>query len=309
MKQLFLLLCATAISALCFSQDATIKKIQSEADRNIKKDDTDTTDWTWKRGGIVNVNLNQGSLRNWAAGGDKFSLAVNSYVNYFLFYRKGKHTWDNTLDFNFGMVQTTSLGSRKNDDRFDVLSKYGHKLTGKYYLAGLVNFRTQFFDGYTYDGSQSIFSSTFLSPAYLLLSAGIDYKTNNFSAFVSPVTSRWIIVADEYLAAKGLYGVAPGKRAVNEIGAFASLNYNKGFTNNVSYKGRLDLFSNYRHKPGNIDVFMTNFFSFRINRYFSATYNFDLIYDDDVKLFGEHNDNPSVQLKSVIGIGFMMRFK
>ncbi len=294
-----------------FSQDKSIQEIKKEASRVVAKDLADTVKWRWKKGGLINLNLAQGSLKNWAAGGDDFSLSVNSFLNYFLLYKNGRHNWDNNIDFNFGFIQTTSLGSRKNDDRFDALSKYGYGLSDKWFLTGLFNFRTQFFDGYTYPNpGQQVFSSTFLSPAYVLLSAGMDYKPNaNFSAFISPVTVRWIIVADEFLAAKGLYGVAPGKRAITEIGAFASLNYNKGLGKNVSYKAKLDLFSNYRHKPQNIDVFMTNFLSFKVNKYLSATYNLDLIYDDDVRLFGDDGKSAGTQVKSLVGIGFLMRFQ
>jgi hypothetical protein len=309
MRKFLLLIISCCCINYSFGQDATVKKLQDESGRAVKKE-ADTTNWTWKRGGLVNFNLNQGSLHNWAAGGDKFSLALNSYINYFLFHRKGNHNWDNTVDFNFGLLQTTSLGTRKNDDRLDLLSKYGVNFKGNWFLTGLVNFRTQFFDGYTFEKNVPVFSSTFLSPAYLLTSVGVDYKpTPNFSLFVSPATSRWIIVADDYLARKGLYGVDSGKHAVNEFGAFASVNYQKGMNKNVTYKGKLDLFSNYRHNPLNIDVFMTNFFSLKINRYFSVTYNLDAIYDDDVKLFGEQGKSPSLQLKSIIGIGFLKQLK
>jgi hypothetical protein len=49
---------------------------------------------------------------------------------------------------------------------------------------------------------------------------------------------------------------------------------------------------------------MTNFFSFKINKYFSANYNLDLIYDDDVRLFGENKNSPGMQIKSMMGIGY-----
>ncbi len=80
-------------------------------------------------------------------------------------------------------------------------------------------------------------------------------------------------------------------------------------SNNVSYKGRLDLFSNYRHNPANVDVFFTNYFSFKINQYLAATYNLDLIYDDDLRIFGDQGKSASLQLKSLIGIGFRMTLK
>jgi hypothetical protein len=80
-------------------------------------------------------------------------------------------------------------------------------------------------------------------------------------------------------------------------------------SNNVSYKGRLDLFSNYRNNPGNVDIFFTNYFSFKINKYLAATYNLDMIYDDDLRIFGKGGKSPSLQLKSLIGIGFTMPLK
>jgi hypothetical protein len=289
------------------SQDIVVNKLRSETSRTIKKE-TDTTRWTWKRGGLLSANLAQGSLSNWAAGGDNFSLAVSSYFNYFFFYKKGRHNWDNNLDLNLGYVQTTSLGGRKNDDRFDYLSKYGYKLdsTGKFFISGLFNFRSQLFNGYTFSGGVATLSSAFLSPAYIILSAGVDYKpSDKFSIFASPLTSRWTVVADKTLSSQGKYGVSPGSHSINEIGTFATLNYNNTIAKNVTYKGRMDLFSNYNNKPQNVDLFMTNLFSFKINKYFSATYSLDLIYDDDVRLFGPNKTSPGLQTKSLIGIGFL----
>jgi hypothetical protein len=205
-------------------------------------------------------------------------------------------------------VQATSLGSRKNDDRIDYLSKYGYKMDslGKWYLSGLFNFRSQFFDGYTYSNNIADFSSSVLSPAYFILSAGFDYKPSyKLSLFLSPLTSRSTLVTNSKLAQKGVYGIPAGKHSINEIGAFATINYNDKLAPNVTYKGRLDLFSNYASNPGNVDIFMTNQFSIKINKYFSAIYSLDLIYDDNIRLFGPANSSPGLQTKSLIGIGFL----
>lgn len=296
---------------VCFlglhAQDITINRFRNETGRSIKKD-SDTSRWNWKRGGLFSFNLAQGSLSNWASGGDNFSLTVNGYFNYFFFFRKGRHSWDNNIDVNIGYVQSTSLGSRKNDDRFDYLSKYGYKMdtVGKWYLSTLFNFRSQFFDGYTYSNNVGDFSSSFLSPAYLILSVGFDYKPSpNLSVFMSPLTSRSTIVSNNKLADKGVYGIPPGEHSLKEIGAFATVNYNNTIAKNVTYKGRLDLFSNYQTQAQNVNLYMTNLFSFKINRYFSATYSLDMIYDDNIRLFGPDKTSPGLQLKSLIGIGFL----
>jgi hypothetical protein len=291
------------------AQDETVKKLKSDAEVSIKKD-ADTAKVSWKKGGIYNLNLAQGSSSNWAAGGDKFSLAVTSLLNLFSYYKNEKYSWDNTLDVNFGYVRTSSLGGRKNDDRLDFLSKYGRPISDKWNFATLFNFRTQFFKGYNYnDANEKIFTSAFLSPAYVLASVGLDYKpSTNFSVFISPATARFIIVKDDSLAAKGLYGVDKGKNLATELGAFVSAAYFREFNTAVSFKSRLDLFSNYRREPKNIDVFMTNILSVKLTRLFSLSWNLDLIYDDDVKLFGPANDSPGLQLKSLVGLGLMVKF-
>ena len=117
MKQLIFFL-FTLICSTVTAQDASIQKIRLETQRTIKKP-LDTSNKIWKKGGLYGINISQGSLSNWAAGGDNFSLSVNSILNLFAFYKKGKTSWDNTFDFNLGYVNTTSIGGRKNDDRFD----------------------------------------------------------------------------------------------------------------------------------------------------------------------------------------------
>ena len=288
-----------------FAQDLTLLKLRSETSRSIKKD-ADTSTWNWKQGGMYNFNLSQSSLSNWAAGGDNFNMAINSYFNYFTFYKKERHGWDNNLDVNLGFVQSTSLGGRKNDDRVDLLSKYGYKIdtTGVWYVSGLFNFRSQFFDGYSF-GATPIFTSSFLSPAYIILSAGLDYKPDNtLSIFFSPVTSRTTLVLNEKLSALGKYGVEPGLKVNRETGLFVTINYNNKIIENVNYKGRADFFSNYYNKPENINLYMTNMFTFKILKNLSATYNLDLIYDDKIRIFGPLKKSPGLQVKSIIGIGY-----
>jgi hypothetical protein len=309
MKYLFILITA-CVSLTASAQDQTVKNLRSSTERTIAKDANDTTAKKWKKGGLYGINISQGSLNNWAAGGDDFSLSVNSVLSLFAFYKNGKHNWDNTLDFNLGYVNTTSLGGRKNDDRFDILSKYGYEIAPKLSIAGLVNFRTQFFDGFTYDSDNNkTFASTFLSPGYLLTSVGLDYKpVEGLSIFVSPITSRWIFVMDDTLSAKGLYGVDSSKHSANEIGAFASISYIKNINKILSYKGRLDLFSNYKRKPQNVDLLMSNVLNIKLSKVLSATYSLDLIYDDDVRMFGKNKRSAGLQVKSLIGIGLLLKF-
>lgn len=292
----------------CFAQDPIIKKMQSTVFKEIKRPQFDSNK-IWMTGGRFDLNLAQGSQSNWSAGGDNFSFSVNSYLGFYAFYKKGKCNWDNTIDLNYGLVNTSSLGTRKNDDRIDILSKAGYQLTEKLSLSALINFHSQFSKGYKYTDTSKELLSDFLSPGYLLFGLGVDYKpADGLSIFVSPVTTRWTFVNNDSLSAKGEYGVAPGEKTKTQLGAFVSVNYLKDLTKTITYKGRLDLFSNYEHNPQNVDVLMNNMFTAKLTKVLSGSLGFDLIYDDDVKLFGPNHDSPGLQLKSQIAVGLSLKF-
>ena len=312
MKKILLLnfvlfLIVTALQA----QDPTVKDLKNEATKSIAKDPKDTTVKTWKTGGLFNLNINQGTLSNWSAGGDKFSFSLNAYLNVFAFYKKNKSSWDNSLDLAYGIVNTTSLGSRKASDRIDLLSKYGYAISKKWNAAALFNLRSQFTNGFAYSktaagkDTSSVISKTF-APAYVLLSLGMDYKPkDNFSLFISPLTERWVIVSDRLI--KPLYGVDPGKTAKNELGAFVSANYTAKLGANFVYKTRLDLFSNYKQKPQNIDIFWTNVLNAKLTKYINFSFNLDMIYDDNTKNVNPLK-GPAPQWLQLMGIGFAYNF-
>jgi len=137
----------------------------------------------------------------------------------------------------------------------------------------------------------------------------LDYKPiKELSIFFSPTTARFVIVKDTALSNKGLYGVTPGEKSNFEFGAFVSVNYMKDFNKTLSYKGRLDLFSNYKHNPQNVDLYMTNALNVKLNKILALTWSVDLIYDDDVRLFGPTQTSPGLQLKSLVGVGLLVKF-
>src|SRR5579872_5825601 len=137
----------------------------------VTKDPDDTTKMTWKTGGLFSLTFNQAALSNWSAGGDKSALSLNSLLNLYAFYTDGRRSWDNFLNLQYGIANTTSLGTRKTNDMIDLTSKYGYDLGKKWYLSGLFDFRSQFAPGYNYpDAKTRILTSDFAAPAYLLLS-------------------------------------------------------------------------------------------------------------------------------------------
>lgn len=286
------------------AQDNTVSSLKDDSNRKSEEDTAHKTGW--KTGGLFTLNVAQGSLSNWQGGGDKNSFSAVGFLNLFGVLKDGKNLWENTLDLGYGYINTTSLGSRKSDDRIDFLSKYGYRVSSKWYAGALFNFRSQFAKGFTYakdiNGVETkSLTSKFMAPAYVLLSLGFDYKpTSAFSVFLSPVTERWIIVNDDVLSAIGAYGVDPGKKSKNELGAFVSASFNKNVMENVTFKSRFDAFSNYKHDPSNIDIFWTNVLALKVNKYLSANIALDFLYDDDAVA--------RLQLRQLLGIGFSAKF-
>ncbi|MFT4154895.1 DUF3078 domain-containing protein [Parafilimonas sp.] len=308
MRKLFLAFLILLIVSGVKAQDSTISILKSEASRTITKSIPDTLKKKWIKGGAFTLNVAQSALKDWAAGGENFSIAMNMYANGHAYYKKGKVSWDNTVDINIGYLNTASLGTRKSDDRLDVLSKAGYSIGSDFSLSGLFNLRTQFFDGYTYSDDTATFSSTAFSPGYVLFSPGIDYKpVKNLSVFVSPLTSRWVIMLNPTLSKLGSYGVDSGKHFLSQIGAFGTVTLNTNFSKSITFNSRIDLFSNYEHNPFNVDVYFTNLFTAKFSKRFAVTWNVDMIYDDDTRIFGPNEDGPRLQLKSVVGIGVALK--
>jgi len=104
------------------------------------------------------------------------------------------------------------------------------------------------------------------------------------------------------------YGVLPNQKVRSEAGSFAALSYNNQLIKNITYAGRLHIFSNYLSKPANIDVYFTNMLYLKINEHLGAVYNFDLQYDDDTRIFGYFKNKPSTQMKSIFGAGLAYKF-
>jgi hypothetical protein len=272
-------------------------------------------DTVWRKGGLIALNFSQVSLTNWAAGGQN-SIAGNAIVNYFADYKRGKNVWDNNLGLGYGLVLQGKHGSLvKSDDRIDLTSKYGRQASGPWYYSALFNFRSQFAAGYNYP-NDSVIISKFLSPGYVLLALGMDYKPNDhFSLFLSPATLRFVIVTDKLLSANGAFGVDPGKTIKTEAGAFLKATFKKDLNPVLNLQTSLDLFSNYLHKPQNIDMNWQTLLLLKVSKYISASLSLQVLYDDDTKITFYKKDGmtvdhigPGTQFKEAMGIGLAYKF-
>jgi hypothetical protein len=271
----------------------------------------------WKTGGLIGLSISQASFTNWAAGGQN-TIALGGIVNLFAKYKSEHSSWDNMLDLGYGILrQGKNADFIKTDDKVDFTSKYGRNASAKWYYAGLVNFKTQMAPGYNYpDVSTKI--SDLLAPAYVLAAIGMDYKPNDkLTAFIAPFTSKNTIVNDEALSNAGAFGVDPGKKTRSEIGGYIRMVYQQTYfkDKSVSVLSKLDLFSNYQNNPQNIDVSWETIIGLKVNRFITTTITTHLIYDDDIDIGVDRNDDgvidgsgPRTQFKEVIGVGLNVKF-
>jgi len=268
----------------------------------------------WKKGGVINIGTSQSSLTNWAAGGQS-SIALNGLLSVFAHNKAEKSIWENYLDIGYGTLKQGKQDWWKTDDKIDLTSKYGHNVSKKWYLAGLLSFKTQFDKGYNYP-NDSVMISNFLAPGYLLGAIGMDYRPNeNFTVFIAPLTGRLTLVNDTKLSDEGDFGVDPGKKVYGEFGGYIRTFMKHNLMENISVQTKLDLFSNYLKNPQNIDVNWEVLLSMKVNKFISATLSTTLIYDDDTKIAIDDNDDgifekkgPRVQFKEILSVGFSYKF-
>jgi hypothetical protein len=305
MKHLSILFIALFISSIGFAQDTT--KI-------------------WKTGGKIGANFTEVGFYNWSKGGDN-SLSGISYLQLFANKAKNGWTWDNQLDLEFGVLKNDGQQLKKAEDRIELNTKFGKKTKNEHwYYSGFLNFRTQFTEGFNYEDDSKTRISHIMSPGFLTIGLGMDFKPNDFfSALIAPLSSKTIFVMNQELADAGSFGVeaaefndtgmliSSGKNIRQEVGASATLKFKKDIFKNVNFETKLDLFSNYLEDPQNIDVDWQSILTMKVNKYLNVVFRTHLIYDDNTDIAWEDKDDkqhfsPITQFKQSLAVGLMYQF-
>ncbi|MGB0166114.1 MAG: DUF3078 domain-containing protein, partial [Luteibaculum sp.] len=232
-------------------------------------------------------------------------------------YQKGKTTWETTINAAYGIQNTEETGVRKTDDKLEFASKYGRDAFGKWHYTSLLNFRSQFQPGYQFPNDTTrIKISDWLAPGYVNFSVGLENETWEWlRVYISPLSAKVTIVMDDDLSAAGAFGVDTNKTARFELGGLLRFAVDAEIMENVSFQSTLELFSNYSENPQNIDVNWDNLISFKINKFLSASISATIIYDHDIKIPIDEDDDgetdysaPRTQLKEVLSLGVQYKF-
>lgn len=286
----------------------TVTVMAQETDKEAQ--DTTTIKGPWSYKGMTSLNFSQVSLTNWAQGG-KSSYAINGLAALNFNYTEGSNSWANSLDIGYGIQKIGEESPMKTDDHLELVSKYGRQTSKNWLLTGMLNFKTQFTEGFQQTETGKVIISDILSPGYFLLSVGMEYKKDDsFFALLSPATGKITVVANDSLSNVGSFGVEPGKKMRSEFGGLVKIGANIDLMENVNLSTTLDLFSNYFENPQNIDISWKALINMKINEYLSANISTHLIYDDDIDWVDQEgtSQGPKVQFKEMVGIGFSYKF-
>ena len=260
----------------------------------------------WTRGGNISFLFNQSTFNNWMAGGEN-NFSGNLGLNYDFNYKKGDWSWDNKIIAEYGIVKTKNAEfEKKTNDRLEFNSVLGKKASEYWYYSFFLNFKTQFTDGYNYTNVEGVevrgdAVTQFMSPAYLTFGPGMLWKkSDNLKVNLAPATSKITFVNSDYTSeasyVEGSYfGVDANKSMRYELGFYASGYYKFQAMENVSIENILSLYSNYLEDPQNVDVDYQLNVVMTINKYLSANFNFQTIYDD--------NAFRGFQTRQVFGVG------
>ena len=269
----------------------------------------------WNIGGDGSIGLTQTYLDNWKKGG-KSSLATLMVLKGFANYSRkdGKVKWENSAEFRNGWIRTGGSDSelQKNDDKFELTSRYGLSAFKKWYYSAELNFNTQIFRGYKYPKAENPdVLSAFMAPSTTYLKIGLDYKpSKKLSLFLSPLTMKNVYVRDTALVDQTNFSVDEGRKAFWEPGLNTDLGYKTKITDDISYETKYKMFINYKDPFKKFDLNWENNFKMQLNSYIDMRLMFHFIYDDDVKFpvydseGNKTGEEARLQIKEFFTIGF-----
>jgi len=261
----------------------------------------------WGKKGKISFLFNQSAFSNWVAGGDN-NLAGNISLNYDFNYKKNNFIWNNKVIASYGLTKSQNTDfPKKTSDGINYNSMFGIDADRNWFYSVLVNFKTQFTKGYKYtkdeNGKEIRTEHTdFMSPGYLLIGPGMLWeKSKDFKFNLAPATIKFVFVdKDRTLPNSKYFGVEEGESIRFELGFSASLFYKFKLMENVTMENILAFYSNYLDNPQNIDLNYRMNIDMSINKYLSANFIFNTIYDD--------NAFKGFQVREVFGIGVNYKF-
>lgn len=209
---------------------------------------------------------------NWYQGGNSYISALFNF------------TWNVDLNQNFHpklllqsslqyklAINSNPSGSLHkyniSQDLFQYTLKTGFKAFNHWFYSLNLLFQTQLLNAYPADSE--LRASSFLSPGTFNAGLGMTYSLEkskiNLTVSISPLAYNLKTCIDPKVDPVQ-FNILPGKKTTSEIGSSAEANMTWKFTDNISWKTRLFLFSDYHYFLADWE----NTFNFQINKFLST---------------------------------------
>lgn len=279
----------------------------------------------WTKENKVGLKMSEVAFVNWKAGGDN-SVSALGNVEFKRNYKFRYLNWDNNLRFRYGLNAQTGRKMRKTNDEIRFSSTFGYRrdTISNWYYSVKANFNTQFSNGYKYP-NRDVPKSRFMAPGYVFIGAGTSYipEGKKFNLYLSPLTHKATYVLDQNLANEGAFGVKKavkdddgniiqsGNKKYVELGILITNSWETTLDDNILLNNRINLYTDYLHSIGNVDVDWELNLNLKVNEYVNASIGTHVIYDDDIKFDEEKADDgsiikngvPKIQFKQLLGVG------
>ena len=131
-------------------------------------------------------------------------------------------------------------------------------------------------------------------------------KSDNLKVNIAPATSKITTARKQFTSPTGshythnFYGVEDDKNIRYELRFYLNGYAKVDVWENVSIENILSLYSNYLDKPQNVDLDYTANVVMKVNKFLSANFTFQAIYDDDAAR--------AFQIRELLGLGLSYKF-
>jgi len=255
----------------------------------------------WTKTWITNINGSQAAYNNWSEGGVNTVSGAASTI-FTQMYRKDQYTFGFRTALRYGQARVDG-DTRKSDDLLSIRLRttYDLQKDGKIATYGAVQFRTQFADGFEYEGGvaggDSLISGLF-APAYLTEGAGFEFNASSKLQVEAGLGLKQTFISNGDLSPN--YGLQRGERFRSEGGITAGISYQAPLLENIRYSSNLDTFTSFTNPITETDIFWANELVGKINSLISASFQYEMRYDNDF--------SSDVQIKQVLAAGISFNF-
>ena len=245
----------------------------------VQEDEPEKPAGVWSTTSTPALKVGEFIYHNWSAtGNSQIDITGTFFGNYK--YTHPKFVWDNVVDLAYGYAwqdldnsNADSVGGRfetrrKSNDKIDLTSALSWKAYKDWGASFTANFKSQFGNGYTYEGigynAIATQVSGFLAPGYLTTALSFELKKENWSVSLSFLTGKTTFVIDDSLiAAEKFYGViqpdnfdrtdpSTFNHVYFALGSYIKAQYlKKDLLPNLDLYARAELFYDYK-KPRNM---------------------------------------------------------